>query len=213
MPHFYKTPKVFKKFSNNLIWSIPTNSKEIFLTFDDGPIPNLTDHILDVLDEYDAKATFFCVGENILKYSSICKRIVEKGHIVGNHTNNHLKGWSTKTLTYSQNVEKCQKVILAHQNLNEMPLFRPPYGKITFSQIKSLQDKYKIIMWDILAYDFLEDHTPEISLSKIKEKTRSGSIVVFHDNYNAEYKLKYMLPRFLKHFKDKGFTFKKFNSM
>lgn len=209
MPHFYKTPKIFKYFSNDLIWNIPTISNEIFLTFDDGPIPNLTDYILDVLDEYDAKATFFCVGDNISKDSSICNRIIEKGHLVGNHTNNHLKGWPTKTLTYSQSIEKCQKVILAHQNSNGVPLFRPPYGKITFNQIRSLKDKYKIIMWDILAYDFLEDHSPEKSLAKIKEKTRSGSIVVFHDNFKAEYKLKYMLPRYLRHFKDKGFTFKK----
>ncbi len=212
MLHFYKTPKIFKYFSSDLLWDIPVKSNEIYLTFDDGPIPGLTDYVLDVLDEFDAKSTFFCVGENMLKYPSICSRIVEKEHLVGNHTFHHLKGWTTKTINYIKDVDKCQRIISTHQKLNGVPLFRPPYGKITTKQINKLRANYKIIMWDILAYDFAKDHNPKKSLRKIIDKTRPGSIVVFHDNYKAEHKLKYMLPKYLRHFKDKGFAFKKLDS-
>jgi len=210
--HFYKTPNFLKRISKDLIWDIPDCSKDLFLTFDDGPIPDLTEYVLDVLDDFDVKATFFCVGENIFKYPHICKKVVEKGHAIGNHTYNHLKGWSTKNDQYFLNIEKCQEHISKYQTL-EKPLFRPPHGQITRSQIKNLKDKYDIIMWDVLAYDFDNTHSPQKSLKKVIHLTKPGSIIVFHDNYKAEDKLKYMLPRFLKHFKEKGFRFKLFDSI
>ena len=207
--HFYKTPSLLKKISKDLVWEIPTTNKDIYLTFDDGPIPRLTEYVLDVLEDFEAQTTFFCVGENIFSYPKICEKIIEKGHIIGNHTFNHLKGWSTKNDQYFKNIEKCHKQISSYQVSQGKPLFRPPHGQITRNQIKNIKKDFKIIMWDILAYDFDSSHSPEKSLSKIIQKTDPGSIVVFHDNYKAENKLKFILPRFMQHFKEKGFNFKK----
>lgn len=211
MIHFYKTPGLLKKISTDLIWNVPTADKVIYLTFDDGPIPDLTEYVLRILDEFEAKATFFCVGDNIRKYPEICKKVIEKGHILGNHTLNHLKGWSTKNDSYFKNIETCQEYISNYQKSDHKPLFRPPHGQITRNQIKNLRSNYQIIMWDILAYDFENTHSPSQSLDRVIKLTKSGSIVVFHDNYKAETKLKYMLPGFLKHFKENGFTFKVLN--
>ena len=210
--HFYKTPGFLKKISDDLVWDIPTNYKDIYLTFDDGPIPNLTEHVLDILDDFKAKATFFCVGDNIFKYPNICKKVIEKGHVIGNHTFNHLKGWSIRNSEYIDNIQKCHEQILKYQKFKHKPLFRPPHGQITKYQIKNLKGDFNIIMWDILAYDFDNTHSPIKSLNRIIRLTRPGSIVVFHDNYKAESKLKYMLPRFLKHFKEHGFNFKKLDA-
>lgn len=211
--HFYKTPNLLKLISKDLVWNISTNNKEIYLTFDDGPIPKLTEYVLDTLNEFEAKASFFCVGENIYKYPDICQKIVEKGHILGNHTYNHLKGWSSKNEHYFENVEKCNNYISNYQEAVQKSLFRPPHGQITINQINHLKDKYKIIMWDILAYDFNTNHSPQKSLTKIIQQTQPGSIVVFHDNYKAEEKMKYMLPGYIKHFKERGFTFKKIEAI
>lgn len=212
MIHFYKTPGLLKKLSANLVWTIPTPDKEIFLTFDDGPIPKLTEYVLDILDDFDAKATFFCVGDNIRKHPEICKKVIQKGHVIGNHTFNHIKGWSTKNTPYLKNIARCQEYISSYQKSDHKPLFRPPHGQITRNQIKNIRKEYKIIMWDILAYDFENTHSPSQSLEKIIKLTRPGSIIVFHDNYKAEIKLKFMLPRFLEHYKEKGFTFKVLNT-
>ncbi len=196
-----------------MIWKIPSTDKDIYLTFDDGPIPYLTGYVLDILDDFDAKATFFCVGDNMRKHPEICEKVFDKGHLIGNHTFNHLKGWSTKNSLYLKNIIKCQEYITNLQKPYFKPLFRPPYGQITRNQIHFLRNDYKIIMWDILAYDFDSTHSPSQSLDKIIKLTRPGSIVVFHDNYKAEIKLKYMLPRFLEHYKEKGFTFKVLNTI
>lgn len=208
MLHFYKTPNLLKKISDDLIWNVPTNKKEIFITFDDGPIPKLTEYILNILDEFEAKATFFCVGDNIYKHPDICSKVIDKGHVIGNHTFNHLKGWSTNNDHYFENIMKCQEYISNYQESVQKPLFRPPHGQITRNQIKFLRNDYKIIMWDILAYDFDNSHTPSKSLERIIKLTRPGSIIVFHDNYKAKNKLMYMFPRFLNHFREKGFEFK-----
>ena len=189
------------------MWNIPAKEKTIYLTFDDGPIPHLTEYVLGQLDEYDAKATFFCVGDNIKKHPKICEEIVKRGHALGNHTFNHLKGWSTSNDDYKQNIELCQTQIAQFQQ-QAKPLFRPPHGQITFNQIQHLKEKYQIIMWDVLAYDFDSSHSAHNSLQKSMKFTESGSVVVFHDNYKAEEKLKYMLPRYLKYFAEKGFCFK-----
>ena len=209
MPHFYKTPKLLKSLFSVPIWSIPSAKNEIYLTFDDGPIPGLTAYILDVLKEFNAYATFFCVGDNIRKHTPILEKTIDQGHAIGNHTYNHLKGWLTKNNEYFTNIDKCSAEISKHLQTKHKPLFRPPYGQITSSQINSLNKDYCIIMWDILAYDFSLRHTAEKSLQKIIHYTRPGSIVVFHDNYKAESKLKFMLPQYLKHFTEKGFLFKK----
>jgi peptidoglycan-N-acetylglucosamine deacetylase len=209
MFHFYKTPGFLKKFSSNLIWDIPTEQNDIYLTFDDGPIPRLTEYVTDTLDKYDAEATFFCVGDNIAKYPDIFDMLLERGHRVGNHTFNHLKGLNTATPVYLENIKACESLIAKKVPALGKSIFRPPHGQITPRQIKMLKEEYKIIMWDILAYDFDQSHEPEKSLAGIISKTVPGSIVVFHDNFKAEKKLTFMLPRFLDYFKEKGFTFKK----
>jgi peptidoglycan-N-acetylglucosamine deacetylase len=208
--HFYKTPSLIKKFSGHLIWDVKTVEKGIYLTFDDGPIPKLTDFILNQLEHYDAKATFFCVGDNIRKYPEIFRKVLEKGHNIGNHTFNHLKKWNTNLYAYLENTDKCRQIIEA--NLPGHPgkqLFRPPHGQLSPAAIKELKDHYKIIMWDVLTYDFDASHTAQQSLAKSIMHTQPGSIVVFHDNVKAEEKLKYILPRYLEHFAALGFKFKK----
>lgn len=201
-----KVNRFIKFIFPNYIWSIPNTSNKVYLTFDDGPIPEITEWVLDLLKEEEIKATFFCIGENIAKNNLIFKRILSDGHIVGNHTFNHLKGWQTKSSTYIENFEKCENEI--EKDAAVIKLFRPPYGKIKARQAKAIQKKgYKIIMWDVLSYDFSETITKEKCLKNVLENTESGSIIVFHDSIKAEEKLKYALPRVIKALKEKGFLF------
>lgn len=199
-----------KKVSRNLIWDVQTTAKEIFLTFDDGPIPGLTDYILRELEHFEAKATFFCVGDNIRKHPEIFQKVYKKGHAIGNHTFNHLKKWQADLNTYLENTEQCRKIIETYlPGKTPEQLFRPPYGQVSPAAIRNLKKNYKIIMWDILTYDFDEYHTASESLTITIKHTRPGSIVVWHDNYKAEKKLKYMLPRYLEHFSALGYKFTK----
>lgn len=209
--HFYlvKTPNFIKSFFKDLIWSFTISKKKLYLTFDDGPTPEITLFILEQLKKYNAKATFFCVGENIEKHPTIFNQIVDEGHAVGNHTKNHLNGWKTGTLKYVENIEKTQKTI-ENQYFSNTKLFRPPYGKIKFSQIKKLREiGYKIIMWDILSGDFDVDISNEQVLNNILKNTVNGSIIVMHDHQKAKDKLQYSLPIILKHYTSLGFSFEK----
>jgi peptidoglycan/xylan/chitin deacetylase (PgdA/CDA1 family) len=161
--------------------------KRVYLTFDDGPIPETTPYILDTLKKYGVKATFFCVGENVKKYPELYKHIIEEGHTVGNHTFNHLKGWATPPNTYLENVNQCAEYVSSD-------LFRPPYGKMTLVQYNALKKKYHLIFWDVLTPDFDKAISAEKCLDIIKKKTRKGSILVFHDNLKAKNKLTELLP-------------------
>lgn len=181
-------------------WCIPNDRKEIYLSFDDGPIPELTEIILNLLSKKNVKATFFLVGENVLKYPDLYNSILKEGHRVGNHTFNHLKGWKTPKNEYVENVRKASKYI----NSN---LFRPPYGRISNKQGKRLKLDYKIIMWSILTRDYDKKISPEECLSRAK-KARSGDIIVFHDHLKAQENMLYALPRFIDFAHEKGFVFK-----
>lgn len=183
--------------------------KVLYLTFDDGPIPDITEYVLEELDHYQAKATFFCVGDNIFKYPAVYRKILEKGHQTGNHTFNHLKGWKTGDEDYLLNIQRCQQEMDLHLDIAQSPsdLFRPPYGLIKRSQIKQIRDQYQIIMWDVLTGDFNKDLSCEKCLHKAIKYTQQGSIIIFHDSIKAERNLKYALPRFLDHFKNKGYRF------
>lgn len=191
----------------SLTWSRYSSEKVIYLTFDDGPIPNLTEWVLDELEQFNAKATFFCVGDNIRKHPQIFSRILEEKHKVGNHTFNHLNGWQTNDSEYFENIAQCDDSI---ENNSEIftSLFRPPYGRIKKSQIESILPKKEIIMWDVLSGDFSQSITPERCLHQSIRHTQKGSIIVFHDNLKAENNLKYVLPRYLKHFSKLGFEFR-----
>lgn len=209
MLHFYKTPGILPLLTSSLTWSIPTDKKELYLTFDDGPIPDLTPYVLDQLDAYKAKATFFCVGDNIRKHPDIAADLISRGHVIGNHTFNHFKGWNVPYKDYVNNVKKCDLHINEVQKPKQINLFRPPHGQLTWRLTRALKREYKVIMWDVLAYDFDQSHAPQKSLKHTINRTSKGSIIVFHDNYKAEDKLKYMLPRYLEHFSEQGFSFKK----
>lgn len=206
---FHRTPFFLPWLYPTLTWRIPTSAKELFLTFDDGPVPGPTEFVLDTLKRFDTRATFFCIGDNIEKHEGIYKKITSDGHRIGNHTFNHISGWNHKTSAYVDNVTNCDQVIQHSDNkkANGKILFRPPYGRITRAQIKSLS-KYEIIMWDVLTYDYSNRISSENCLKNSINATRPGSIIVFHDSVKAEKNMEYALPRFIEHFINQGYTFK-----
>lgn len=205
MLYFVKTPGYIKKIFPNFIWDIPATKKTVYLTFDDGPTPLITNWVLSELQKYNAKATFFCIGKNIDNHPEIIDNIINEGHLIGNHTQGHLNGWKTKTITYTSDVLNVTPV---QNKITTQPLFRPPYGKIKISQATALRKLgYQIIMWDVLSADFDTKISKEKCLANVLNNTVSGSIVVFHDSEKAFEKLKYVLPQILKYFSEKGFEF------
>lgn len=205
-----KTNRLIKWLFPKYVWEIPNKENKIYLTFDDGPIPEITEWVLDVLKEEKIKATFFCIGDNIQKNSGIFKRIIAEGHSVGNHTFNHLKGWNFSTEDYIENTILCENAIASNTEIKKQKtkIFRPPYGKIKFSQSRKLRNLgYKIIMWDVLSVDYDKEVTAEQCLENIIENTVSGSIIVCHDSIKAFKNLEYALPKAIKQLKSKGFVF------
>jgi len=189
-----------------LIWRVEDCDKSIFLTFDDGPIPEVTPWVLDQLDAYNAKASFFCVGENVQKNPEIFQQIISRSHTIGNHTYNHLSGWGTLTRQYVKNVNLADRYI-------QSSFFRPPYGRLTPFKFRALKNKYKIIMWDVLSGDFDPFIDPRDCYENVLRNTREGSIIVFHDSIKAWKNLKYTLPRILEYYSSKGFVFKNLDSI
>lgn len=183
-------------------WSVNTKDKTIFLTFDDGPIPDITEFVLDTLRQYNAKATFFCIGDNVRKHPEIFRQILERGHSVGNHTFNHMNGWKSDDAEYLANIDLCEKQLNIPTNL-----FRPPYGRMKKSQARQLPTSKEIIMWDVLSGDFSPNIKPDICLQKSIKHTSPGSIVLFHDSLKAASNMQYALPRYLSHFKKIGYQF------
>ena len=209
MSFWVKTSYLIKKIFSNYVWDIPNHENKVFLTFDDGPTPEITEWTLEQLKKYDAKATFFCIGNNIEKHPEIFKKITQEEHAIGNHTFNHLKGWETNNDEYIDNVKKCKETI-SKLSTEHCQLFRPPYGKIKPSQSKILRKLgYKIIMWDVLSRDFDKTITQEECLDNVLKNVKSGSIIVFHDSVKAEQNLKYVLPKTLAFLKEKGFVCEK----
>lgn len=207
-----KTNKLIKTIFPKYIWDIPNHENKVYLTFDDGPTPEITKWVLEILKEHNIKATFFCIGNNIEKHPELFLKVIEDGHSIGNHTYNHLKGWKTRTGEYVENTERCEKAIRSYsENRNqESKIFRPPYGKIKFSQSKALRKLgYKIIMWDIISVDYDKNITPEKCLENVIKNTVSGSIIVFHDSVKAFENLKFALPKAIHYLKSKGFIFEK----
>ena len=196
---------------DHLICEVQTNKKEIFLTFDDGPVPEVTPAVLDILTEREAKATFFCVGENIQRYPEVMDQIISDGHSVGNHTHHHLNGWSCSKTEFLTDVDKCQKVLEPYDNGKGKPLMRPPYGRLKPSQWRGLVDTYQVVMWDVLSGDFSSKIDEGTCLKKSIACTGSGSIVLFHDSVKTIDKLSTVLPEFLRHFDQLGYTFRSLN--
>ena len=201
----------------DFLWRVKTDEKVIYLTFDDGPIPEITEFVLEELAKYQAKATFFCIGDNIMKHPDIFQQIKNQEHTVGNHTFNHLKGWNTEDNVYFENFKKCNEAIkeyserhsLITDNSSPTPNFRPPYGRIKKSQAFEILKTHEIIMWDVLSGDFDQSMPKEIVLKKSIQYSEAGSIVLFHDSVKASKNMMYALPKYLKHFSEQGFIFKK----
>ncbi|GIV34090.1 MAG: polysaccharide deacetylase [Chitinophagales bacterium] len=195
-----KVPGFFWRLFPGLVWRIPNHQGKIYLTFDDGPNPSTTEFILDTLDQYNAKATFFCTGANAETYPKLYKAILEKGHAVGNHTYHHLSGWQADDESYYDDVSRCAEVVKSN-------LFRPPYGQITLSQIAMLKPLYRIVMWDVMAGDFDEKLRGEHCFLNVIRSAHEGSIIVFHDSAQAEPRLKHALPRVIEYFSVGGYQF------
>lgn len=203
----YRAPFFLPWLYPTLTWHIPTTEKQLYLTFDDGPIPGPTDFVLETLKKHAIKATFFCIGDNVRKHPDVFRKVMDHGHGIGNHTFNHLKGWKTSLEEYVDNTAQCDAVFKSLNVESESPkLFRPPYGRITRAQINALND-YKIIMWDVLTHDYDRAKSPEACFGNSIRATRPGSIVVFHDSLKAERNMTYALPRYIDHFQNKGYTF------
>ena len=202
-----KTPGFVKTLFPNFIWNIDTNNKELYLTFDDGPTPEITNWVLQNLAEYDAKATFFCIGNNIERHPEIFQNIIAEGHSIGNHTYNHLKGWKHKAKDYVKDVTETDKLMTSLSMSSN--LFRPPYGKFKNKQSKKLLELgYKVILWDVLSYDWDKSITEEACFNNVISAAKEGSIVVFHDSVKASRNLMYVLPKVLEYYAEKGYEFK-----
>jgi peptidoglycan-N-acetylglucosamine deacetylase len=199
--YLVRTPELIQNLFPSFIWRIPTAEKRIYLTFDDGPIPEVTPWVLDQLYEYQARATFFCVGENVQKHPGVFLKLRKNGHTVGSHTNNHLSGWGTENIPYFHNVRRGATLV-------KSPIFRPPYGRIRPSQVPFLMRHYHIVMWDVLSGDFDPRISMEQCLDNVLDNTRPGSIIVFHDSLKSQKKLEFVLPAVLAYFTKLGYQFR-----
>lgn len=200
MNNFVKPPKIISNRFKDILWKVNTKEKILYLTFDDGPIPENTEWILSELEKYNAKATFFCVGENVSKYPELFKKILADGHTVGNHTYNHLNNWKTEFHSYIENIQKGNEFIKSN-------LFRPPYGKLGFYSMRAIKRDYQIVLWDVLSRDFDPKISPEICYHNVIKNASEGSIIVFHDNYKAVRNLYVVLPLILEFYTQKGYRF------
>lgn len=195
-------PQLVRHFFKNFLWKMTTGDdrKVIYITIDDGPIPELTPGTLEMLAEFSAKATFFCVGENVQRYPDIYQQIIAGGHSVGNHTFNHLKGSRTKITDYVQNMHLASQYI-------KSDLFRPPHGILRKPQARLINQEKKIVLWDVLSEDYNRRISPEQCWKNVERNTTSGSIIVFHDNIKAEPRQRYALRRTLEYFGEQGYEF------
>ena len=196
------TPKILRLFYPSFLWEMPKGEKKIYLTFDDGPHPTITPQVLEILKKFNAKATFFCIGNNVNKYKDTFELIKNEGHAVGNHTFNHERGWKTKTKDYVNSVIEANALI-------QSPLFRPPHGRIKFSQIRNLKKDFQIVAWTVISYDWDKSLSPDDCYNNVIKNAGDGSIIVFHDSEKAVNNMIPALTKVLEYYTDKGFIFEK----
>lgn len=197
-------PLILRWLYPKALWRMDRNDKSVYLTFDDGPIPEITPWVLDLLDKYQIKATFFLVGDNVRKHPEEFKMILERGHRVGNHTFNHIRGFEYLSENYLANTDKANELI-------KSDLFRPPHGHMRWVQYYTLRDKYRIVMWDLVTRDYSKRLNGYDVFLKVKKYVRNGSIITFHDSLKSEKNLKYALPRSIEWLLKEGYTFKVFD--
>ena len=198
--NYFRSHRWVSWLSKQLIWSLPAGEGKVYLTFDDGPDPEVTPWVMEVLGEKGIKASFFCVGANIERYPSVFEQLKEQGHLVANHSYNHEKGWRTDASAYVKSVDQCERLIGNR-------IFRPPYGKITSTQIKLLKQRYTIVMWSLLSMDYDQKKDPNRLLSSLSKKVKAGDIIVFHDSQKAKKNLQKILPQFIDVAHSKGLKF------
>jgi peptidoglycan-N-acetylglucosamine deacetylase len=198
--YLVRTPRLIQSLIPNYTWSIPTDEKVMYLTFDDGPIPEITPWVLETLKKFNAKATFFCVGDNVKQHPSVFQQVLAEGHAIGNHTFSHINGWNSENIPYFHDVRHCAKLV-------KSSLFRPPYGRLTPKQTQFLTRHYDIVMWDVLSGDFDQNISKEDCLKNVVSAAKRGSIIVFHDSLKAAERMMYALPRVLEYFASKGYRF------
>jgi peptidoglycan-N-acetylglucosamine deacetylase len=198
----YSTPRLLHWISSPLLlWKKESGKKRIYLTFDDGPTPGITENILEILKSYNAKATFFCVGKNVELYPDLYQQISKDSHSTGNHSYSHLDGWKASFGNYIEDVNNCEKLV-------KSSLFRPPYGHINLRQARAIRKKYRIVMWNVLSNDFNQRISPTQCARKVINLAHDGSIVVFHDSEKAKENCLGALPLLLDHFSGLGYSFK-----
>ena len=197
-------PIIYRVLFPGAIWRLPSEEKCVYLTFDDGPIPEITPWVLDLLDKYNIKATFFCVGDNVRKHPDIYRMVLDRGHRVGNHTHNHIQGMQYRTHNYVANVKKAGTYI-------ERNLFRPPHGHMRYRQVLKLRGQFQIIMWDVVTRDYSPHMTANGVFNVVKNYTRNGSVIVFHDSLKSEPRIKEALPLSIEWLLEKGYRFKLFD--
>lgn len=195
-------PLLYRMLFPECLWRIHKKRKCVYLTFDDGPIPEVTPWVLDTLDRYGVKATFFMVGENAQRHPELLAEVLRRGHSVGNHTMNHMQGSKVPKATYMDNVEQANALL--HTNL-----FRPPHGLMRFGQAKMVKSDYTVVMYDVVTRDYARNIDGEGVLANVKRYTRKGSIIVFHDSLKAEKNMKYALPRAIEWLQQNGYEFDK----
>jgi peptidoglycan-N-acetylglucosamine deacetylase len=205
---FFKTPFFLPWLFPKVWWRKEVEEKTIFLTFDDGPIPQVTPFVLEQLAAFQAKATFFCVGENLERHPEIATQAVQQGHVLGNHTHQHVKAFTLSPEAYLAQVTQCQNVLNTLEKTGASnKLFRPPHGQLTWRHLRKLQKEYQLVMWSSLAYDFDQTLSPEACLRNTIVSIQPGAVVVLHDSLKAERNLRYVLPRLLDHFSNLGYRF------
>ncbi|GAB3290801.1 polysaccharide deacetylase family protein [Hymenobacter tenuis] len=205
--HLFRMPALVQRLLPECLWQMPaTDPPTLYLTFDDGPIPEETPFVLETLAHYHAKGTFFCVGDNLRRYPEVAQEVLAQGHRLANHTYHHINGWSHSRRHYLQDVAECQQLLQQLQP-ESRPLLRPPYGRITIPLSRALQATHQVVMWDVLTCDYDRDFAPEACLAAAIAHSRPGSIVVFHDSLKASPNLRYVLPRYLAHFAARGYQF------
>jgi peptidoglycan-N-acetylglucosamine deacetylase len=204
--YLFKTPRIIKWLYPSLVWNGPGNERNIYLTFDDGPVSGVSENILKILARFNVKATFFCVGENVSRNPELFMRIIREGHMIGNHTFHHLNGWKVGDDEYITDIRKCDTILEENGFDNHIKLFRPPYGKIRRSAINKIRMDYRIIMWDVLSYDFSVLPSEKL-LGRCRIHARPGSIIVFHDSLKTKKKTEFILSQLIVYLMRSGYKF------